>query len=332
MNGYIAVKTEGTVATASKRLNTASQSEIVAEYAKQDGDFLLENILLRPGLRMMIFNHIQPGGFRMAYEIEHAPLGFSFNLSQKIRLTLNGGGKSRGVERSPGDVLIAHLPRTRGVVESPGGRVAGASLYFTPHAFRDLFQEIPECLKHLGINPYRGLSEKRFFQQSPFNGDTGLILRQIFECPYQGEFRRMFLEAKALELVVLKLSELGNDAERNASALNRRELDRVREARHTLLARLDDPPNLTDLSRLVGINRNKLNSGFKQLYGKTAFNLLRNAKLSKARDLLQQTDLTLSEVAFSVGYNNQANLTKAFRAHFGQTPKTVRREKIIRSS
>ena len=184
-----------------------------------------------------------------------------------------------------GDVLVAYLPRTRGVVESPGGRVAGVSLYFTPHAFRNLFQKTPECLKHIGLNPYRGPQEKRFFQQSPFNGDTGLILRQILECPYQGELRRLFLEAKALELVVLKLSELGNDAERNASALNRRELDRVRDARHTLLARLDDPPSLTDLSRLVGINRNKLNRGFRQLYGKTAFNVLRDGRLSKAGTL-----------------------------------------------
>ncbi len=81
--------------------------------------------------------------------------------------------------------------------------------------------------------------------------------------------------------------------------MNHRELDRIREVHHTLLARLDDPPSLTDLSRLAGINRNKLNRGFKQLYGNTAFNVLRDARLSKARVLLQETDLNLSEVAFS---------------------------------
>ena len=267
---------------------------------------------------------MRPENLRMAFEIEHAPLGFSFNISQKIRLTLNGGGKRRVVERSPGDVLVAYLPRTKGVVESPGGQVVGVSLYFALHAFRDLFQKTPECLKHMGISPYRGLPEKRIFQQSPFNGDTGLILRQIFECPYQGELRRLFLEAKALELVAAKLANLENGVERNVSPLNRRELDPVREARHTLLDRLDDPPSLTDLSRLAGINRNKVNRGFKQVYGNTAFNVLHDARLSKARTLLKQTDLTLTEVAFSVGYNSQANFTKAFRAHFGQTPKTVR--------
>lgn len=322
---------EGAVATASKYLNRASPSEIIVEYAKQNSDFLLENIPLRPGLQMMICNHTRREGFRMIYEIEHAPIGFSFNLSQKIRLTLNVGGKSRIVERSPGDVLVTYLPRTSGLVESSGGRVAGVSFYFTPHAFRDLFQKTPECLKHLGLNPCLVVPEKRFFHQSIFNGDTFLILKQIFECPYQGGLRRLFLEAKALELVANKLSELENNAKGNDSTLTRQDLERVHEARHTLLTRLDDPPNLTALSRLAGINRNKLNHGFKQLYGKTAFNVLRDARLSKARTLLQQSDLSLTEVAFSVGYNSQANFTKAFHRHFGQTPKTVRRQGMVGS-
>ena len=315
---------EGTVATASKYLNGVSPSEIIVNYAKQSADFLLENIYLRPGLRMMICNHTRHRGFRMVYEIEHAPIGFSFNLSQEIRMTLNGAGKSQVVERSPGDVLITYLPRTKGVVESAGGRVAGVSLYFTPNAFSDLFRKTPECLKHFGLTASRVQPEKRLFQQNAFNGGTGLILRQILECPYQGERRRLFLEAKALELVALNLFELANNDKRDAPTLNRQDLERVHEARHTLLERLEDPPSLTALSRLAGINRNKLNQGFKQLYGKTAFNLLRDARLSKARTLLKQTDLSLSEVAFSVGYNSQANFTKAFRAHFGQTPKTVR--------
>ena len=127
-----AEKNDGTAITASKHLNAPSRSHVTVEWAKEPGHLLLENIELRPGLRMVIFNHAMPGSFRMAYEIEHAPLGFSFNLSQKIRLTLNCGGKSRVVERSPGDVLMAYLPRTRGVVESQGGLVAGVSVYFTP--------------------------------------------------------------------------------------------------------------------------------------------------------------------------------------------------------
>ena len=209
-------------------------------------------------------------------------------------------------------------------VLKPGGRVAGVSLYFTPNAFSDLFRKTPECLKHFGLTVSRVQPEKRLFQQSAFNGGTSVILRQILECPYQGELRRLFLEAKALELVALNLFESENNDKRDGSSLNRQDLERVHEARHTLLERLEDPPSLTALSRLAGINRNKLNQGFKQLYGKTAFNLLRDARLSKARTLLKQTDLSLSEVAFSVGYNSQANFTKAFRAHFGQTPKTVR--------
>ena len=93
------------------------------------------------------------------------------------------------------------------------------------------------------------------------------------------------------------------------------------------MTRLDHPPSLVDLSRIVGLNRNKLNHGFKVLYGDTAFNLLRHERLSKARSLLSDSDLSLPEIAFAVGYNSQANFTTAFRKHYGRTPKAVRQMK-----
>ena len=103
------------------------------------------------------------------------------------------------------------------------------------------------------------------------------------------------------------------------------DVDRIKEAYHILLTRLENPPSLVDLSLTVGLNRNKLNRGFKVLYGGTAFTLLRQARLSKARLLLGNSDLSLSEIAFTVGYNSQANFTTAFRRFFGTPPNTFRR-------
>lgn len=52
--------------------------------------------------------------------------------------------------------------------------------------------------------------------------------------------------------------------------------------------------------------------------------MLRDARLSKARSLLEQTELELTEIAFAVGYNSQSNFSTAFRKYFGQTPKAAR--------
>jgi AraC-like DNA-binding protein len=294
------------------------------------GPSFFEKISLRPGLLMIIAHHVQHEGFKMGVEIDRAPVSFSYNLSHRVRCTVTHGAKRGTVlERASGDGVLAYLPKTRGIIEiPPGERINGVSVHFSVHSFRELFREEPQCIKKFVSGRDAASAEQHFYQQSRFNGETALIVKQIIGCPYQGEIRRLFFEAKSLELVALKLAELGQDDFRDVSDLSRKDLDRAREAYHILLTNLDQPPNLVDLSRLVGINRNKLNRGFKELYGDTVFNVLRNARLSKAWLLLKQTDRSLSEIALSVGYNNQANFTTAFRKQFGKTPKTVRREVI----
>ena len=185
-----------------------------------------------------------------------------------------------------------------------------------------MFGEIPECLKGL-FTGYGDSGDKRFYYKSQFNGVTFFVLKQILECPYKGETRRLFYEAKSLELVALKLAELGQNNSMELSGLSCKDLDRPREAYNILLTNLDHPPSLIDLGRLMGTNRNKLNQGFKEVYGDTVFNVLRNARMTRAWSLLEKTDLSLSKIAFLVGYNNQANFTTAFRRQFGKTPKKM---------
>lgn len=222
--------------------------------------------------------------------------------------------------------MVAYLPKTRGTTSiALGERAIGVSLHFCAHMFYELFNQLPQCLKEL-CSISGDPTEKRFYQQSRFNKETVVVLKQILECPYEGEIRRLYFESKALELVALKLMELEQDRFSHIPDPNRKDLDRAREAYHILLSNLDHPPSLIGLSRLVGTNRNKLNQGFKTIYGDTVFNVLRNARLSKAWSLLKQTDLSLSEIALSVGYTNQANFTTAFRKQFGKTPKTVRQD------
>ena len=265
----------------------------------------------------------------MEYEIERAPVSFSYTLSERIRCTIRHGLRSSTVsERVPGDGVLAYLPQTTGTVEIfPDRRVVGVSLHFSVSAFKELFPSLPPFLEHLDADLCGPSASKPVYRQTRFGTDTIHVLDQILRCPYTGNLRRLFFEAKTLELAALKMAEFGQDRAKAPPHPGRRDIDRIHEAYHILATRLDCPPSLVDLSRIVGLNRNKLNCGFKALFGDTAFNLLRYARLSKARSLLKDTDLSLSEIALAVGYNSQANFTTAFRKHYGKTPKAVRMDK-----
>jgi AraC-like DNA-binding protein len=288
-----------------------------------------ESTLLRPGLELLISNQTHPNGMKIGFEIEKSPVSLSCNLSLPIRATMIHDGHCKTVlERNAGDCVLAYLPRTGGITESPPGHLTGLNVFIDRPVFRGLFTELPDQLKAIDRDPFGASRAKPFHHRSPIRSESRFVIQQIAQCPYQGDTRRIFLEAKVLELVALKLAELGHMDPEGESELSRRELDGAREAYHILLSHIEQPPSLQDLSLMVGMNRNKLNKGFKQLFGGTAFKVLRDARLAKAWSLLRDTDSSLTEIALSVGYSDQANFSNAFRRHFGQTPNLVRQKSL----
>ncbi|MFK7949000.1 MAG: response regulator [Saprospiraceae bacterium] len=58
----------------------------------------------------------------------------------------------------------------------------------------------------------------------------------------------------------------------------------------------------------------------KQLTGKRPVELLRSFRMKRAKDLLIQEKMTISEVAYSVGFDIPGSFSRAFKKEFGQSP------------
>ena len=286
-----------------------------------------EEIKFKSGHWMVTTRQTRGQGLRMPFDQDQAPVCFCYNLAQRARCMVRTGGTTKiSFERRAGDGVLAYLPKSRGMLESaPGENVLGISLYFPIETFMDMFSISKELLSSIQICPSGGAAGPAFYHQSRFDSETRLAIWQILQCPYAGKARELFMEAKALELVALKLAELDPNSREDAGESQGRLMEQARQAHQILVERMADPPDLNQLSRMVGLNRNKLNNSFKQFYGDTVFNILRNARLAKAYFLLRKTELSLVEIAFSIGYNSQANFTTAFRRHFGQSPNMVRK-------
>ena len=60
--------------------------------------------------------------------------------------------------------------------------------------------------------------------------------------------------------------------------------------------------------------------GFKQSAGITPHHYLTQKRVERAQDMLAQTDLSLSEIAFAVGFSDQSHMARQFRQFIGITP------------
>ena len=68
---------------------------------------------------------------------------------------------------------------------------------------------------------------------------------------------------------------------------------------------------------------------FKQAFGEPPHAYLIKRRLERACHLMVTTSETLSEIALSVGFADQAHLCRLFRRAYGQSPATWRRQRLL---
>lgn len=85
--------------------------------------------------------------------------------------------------------------------------------------------------------------------------------------------------------------------------------------------------NVADIADYTGISRTYLNRVFQKELGISVQHFLINYCLHKAANLLLNTDLTICEIARSVGYDDPLAFSKAFKRKFEFSPKNYREHK-----
>lgn len=145
------------------------------------------------------------------------------------------------------------------------------------------------------------------------------IIRDILDCKRQGIFKRMFLESKVIELLMLQFEQFSKDGDFDTS-LSRTTVDRIYAARDIIVNQIDADFTLMDLAHQVGTNECTLKKGFKEVFGTTVFSFWREMKMDRAIELLEGGELRIAELAELLGYKNQKHFSTAFKARFGISP------------
>lgn len=95
----------------------------------------------------------------------------------------------------------------------------------------------------------------------------------------------------------------------------------IPEAMQAILKHLDDSQfGVGILATELGIPRNRLQTELKELTGLSPVEFIRSVRLNEAKKMLQEKDLNVSEIAYSVGFNNLSYFTRSFKSEFGFLP------------
>lgn len=98
----------------------------------------------------------------------------------------------------------------------------------------------------------------------------------------------------------------------------------IRLARHLLDQRYDTPITIEELSREVALSPYYLIRAFRRVYKQTPHQYLVRRRIAKAKELLRNSDLSITEICAAVGFESLGSFSALFRKVAGLSPRAYR--------
>jgi AraC family transcriptional regulator, transcriptional activator of the genes for pyochelin and ferripyochelin receptors len=154
-----------------------------------------------------------------------------------------------------------------------------------------------------------------------FQNRTIQVIGSIQQCPFQGVTRYLFLESKMMELFVLQMEQIqtASDCQKNEN-WSRIDTEKLHAVKNFIEKAYLDEFNLKDLTYKFGLNEFKLKKGYKQLFQITVFGHVHQLRMERAKKVLEEKTMNVSEAAFFIGYNNVSSFCTEFKKRFGYSP------------
>ena len=222
--------------------------------------------------------------------INFGPIGENYGEGTKIYFIFEGKTNINGIELSSG----------RGAVISSAattfGNAVGAVIFAETYESAELFDGAV-----FDFEPSEGFrSDLLHFSSRDLNGESEAYVKGI-------------IGLITSDIKLLKEKTYDNSIEKH-----------VLLAENYIKSNLSKKLLIEDVANAVGVSRAYLRNIFFGLRGVSPQEFLSDERIKKAKELLDSSNLGISEIAAQVGYDDPLAFSKFFKKHVGVSPKNYR--------
>lgn len=290
----------------------------------------IRGINFSEGIGLLRYNCVFKEDFEIQFIVNEVhPLKFMFCEEGGFEHCFQDSKDIHGVEELQ-SIIVASNKNRGHIVRFKGGK---RTLINNLEIDRKRFNEVMKCeisrLRPGLRNLFRDVEGKNYFYRL---GSYSLRMADLFQhlADFEGSAfqRKLLIHAKSYEIFMVQLQEYWDEQanEQGQSLLRRRELNLIREAVFVLNENILNFKSVKDLSRRVGLNPNKLQNGFKEIYKTTVNGYVQERRLYEAGVLIKNTDLSFAEIADRVGISSKSYFSKIFKDQYGLTPTEIREQ------
>lgn len=273
-----------------------------------------------------------PAGFPFAVSLFHLRAGAvtqRLTWHQRLELLIPLDGPlcermgDRVVELQPGDVLVVDHLKPHQAMDVPGLDTRALVISF-----------LPECVFTAGGPPtdyaylipfHRTIADGpqvlRAGSEHAEDAHEALARLLISHFDKSNPHREAGCKAWLLVLLNTLIHEFRGSALQRSDVLHRQQQsDQLRPVFEHVREHYSSPVSLEAAARMCGLSKARFGRVFKKLSGMTLGTYLNQVRMAHAVELLEETQDSITEIAFQLGFSDQSHFDRRFRRTFWRTP------------
>ena len=166
------------------------------------------------------------------------------------------------------------------------------------------------------LTPIKLRMEKHFWQ----------LLEQIYRTSFKSDVISYAIQSNAISNVLTELMHSIAEDSTNPKQLTRPEITALADY---IQKNYTEQLSLEDFVEITHLSKHHLIRAFKMQTGMSPYKYLHMCRIDKAVDLLKIPDMTVTQIAYAVGYNDPIVFTRHFKAFHNVTPSEYRKVFIM---
>lgn len=149
------------------------------------------------------------------------------------------------------------------------------------------------------------------------------LLLNLIHSKLTGVYRKIYFESTILYLLYQSQKNrlLHQPCCGNCSGSHKHvDVDKMVHAKTFILDNLANNLTIQIIAGAVGTNQLYLKKGFKEVFNQTIFDFIQENRMIKAKYLLQNSGVRISEIAHAVGYASLSSFSQAYKNYYGISP------------
>lgn len=290
-------------------------------------DGFWQTISARPGLNISVFDFVTGAPSQDAVSSDPCvSLMFIFAGNGRSWLVDEVGQRHGPVHHRPGRLYFTYAPETiRGVNDVPGGiRSYGVDVRLSIELWQRIVGDSPDFSLTDGHPFHAAACDKAWIGILPVDPDLRHDAREVFDLARAGN-SDLIVEARGLELVEKARKTLAQVPQTHPVLA--RDKQAVLVVKERISEALDRNWRVEELANEAGVSLKRLKSIFPAHTGLPVFEYLQETRLNEAQRLLETQELSVTDVALTVGYSSISHFSALFKRRFGLSPKEFKQRK-----